>query len=190
MDELAIVESVKTGNEQAFQLLVTTYQNMVFNTVLGIVQQFEEAEDVAQEVFIQVYERIGSFRGDAKLSTWIYRIATTKALDWQRKKKAKKRFSGIRQLFGIENKSEELQVPDFVHPGVKLEQKENAAILLKALNAIPENQRTAFLLIKTEGLDYGTVADIMQISVKAVEGLMHRAKEGLRKQLSDYYSNK
>lgn len=187
MDEKAIVESIKTGNEQAFQLLVTSYQNMVFNTVLGIVQQYEEAEDVAQEVFIQVYERIGSFRGEAKISTWIYRIATTKALDWHRKKKAKKRFGTIKEMLGFADKSEELKVPDFVHPGVQLEQKEDAAVLFKALNTIPEKQRTAFLLIKIEGLDYVAVAEIMQISVKAVEGLMHRAKEGLRKQLNDYY---
>ena len=74
---------------------------MVFNTVLSIVQQQEEAEDVAQEVFVQAFISITKFRGDSKISTWLYRIAVTKALDHQRKKKSKKRFGLLKNVFGI-----------------------------------------------------------------------------------------
>jgi len=183
-----LIADLKNGSEQAFSVLVKTYQNMVFNTVLGIVQQFEDAEDVAQEVFIQVYQNINGFRGESKLSTWIYRISVTKSLDFERSKKAKKRFALFKNIIGIGEKEENIVV-EFHHPGIVLDKKEEAIVLFEAIKKLPENQRIAFVLIKTEGLNYNTVAQILNVSEKAVEGLMHRAKENLRKILADYYSN-
>lgn len=158
---------------------------MVYNTVLGIVQDATEAEDLAQEVFIQVYQSVKQFRSESKLSTWLYRIAVTKALDAERKKKAKKRMSHMRAWLGMEEKEQEPVV--FYHPGVQLDNREKAAMLFKALRLLPENQRAAFVLIKTEGLSYEEVAAVLQTSIKAVEALMHRAKENLRKQLQTYF---
>lgn len=189
MTEPQLIAELKDKNEQAFSMLVQTYQNMVFSTVLGIVQQFEEAEDVAQEVFIQVYQSIDGFRGDAKLSTWLYRISITKALDFERSKKAKKRLSALKNIVGIGENTEN-NIPDFHHPGISLDKKEEASTLFKAIKKLPENQRVAFVLIKTEGLSYSVTAQILNTTEKGVEGLMHRAKENLRKILNDYYSNK
>ncbi len=189
MTDQQLIAELKSGSEQAFSVLVQTYQNMVFNTVLGIVQQFEEAEDLAQEVFIQVYQSINGFRGESKLSTWIYRISITKSLDFERSKKAKKRFALLKNMIGI-GEQEENTVVEFHHPGIALDKKEEAIVLFKAIKKLPENQRVAFVLIKTEGLTYNTVAQILNVSEKAVEGLMHRAKENLRKFLADYYSDK
>ena len=81
MNEQELIQGLREGNETAFKYLVDTYQDRVFNTALGIVQNAEDAEDVAQEVFIQVYRSIHSFKGESKLSTWLYRIATTRSLD-------------------------------------------------------------------------------------------------------------
>ena len=158
---------------------------MVYNTVLSIVQDIQEAEDVAQEVFIQVYQSVKNFRGDAKLSTWIYRVAVTKALDAERKKKTKKRVANLKSWVGLGEKEEE--AAHFHHPGVQLDNKELAAVLFKAMQKLPENQRIAFTLIKAEGLSYDETAEIMNVTVKAVEALMHRAKENLRKRLQNYY---
>lgn len=188
MNEQELISSLQQGDSQAFKLLVDTWQHMVFNTVLGIVQDISEAEDVAQEVFIQVHQSVAGFRRDAKLSTWLYRIAVTKALDAERRKKAKKRFSTIRSFIGMEDTAE-IATP-FYHPGIALENKERSAILFKAMQQLPKNQRIAFLLIKTEGLNYEAAAAIMQLSIKAVEALMHRAKENLRKALQQYYSDR
>jgi RNA polymerase sigma factor (sigma-70 family) len=177
-----LIPQLKAGNEQAFRLLVESCQDMVYNTVLGIVQDMQEAEDVAQEVFIQVYRSIRTFRGEAKLSTWMYRIAITKALDWQRKKKIRKGVNAVASWIGLaESENEPVH---FYHPGVQLEQKEKAALVFKAIQSLPENQRVCFLLLKTEGLSYEEVAEILQISIKAVESLMHRARENLRKKLT------
>ncbi len=161
---------------------------MIYNTVLGIVQQAQEAEDVAQEVFVQAYLNIQGFRGDSKLSTWLYRIAISKALDWERKSRAKKRVNLVKSVFGIGTKEEDTVV-EFHHPGVQMENKEQAAMLFSAIKHLPENQRIAFVLIKVEGMSYDEASAVLQTTVKAVEALMHRAKENLRKTLTKYYSN-
>jgi len=186
LDEKLLIQALQTGSQQAFAQLVQLYQRMVFNTALSIIQQYEEAEDVAQEVFVQVYQSVKDFKGEAKLSTWLYRITITKSLDWQRKKKRKKRFALIEGLFGGNNEITH-EVPEFYHPGISMENKEKAAMLFKALNKLPDNQKIAFTLNKVEGLSYQDVADVMSVTVASVEAYLHRAKENLRKQLTEYY---
>lgn len=180
MTEQDLIQGLKSGNEAAFKYLVETYQDRVFNTAIGIVQNAEDAEDVAQEVFIQVYRSIHNFKGESKLSTWLYRIATTRALDLLRTRKSKKRSGIIQRLFGEDNEPV-FELPDFNHPGVALDRKENAAKLFKAIGELPENQRIAFTLHKLEDLSYQEVSEVMQTSLPAVESLMHRAKQNLRK---------
>ena len=187
MNDQDFIISLRNGNQLAFRQLVEAWQNMVYNTVLSIVQDNQEAEDLSQEVFIQVYQSIATFRGEARLSTWIYRIAITKALDAERKKKAKKRIANLKSWVGLGEKEE--QAVHFDHPGVKLDQKEKAAVVFAAMKQLPENQRVAFTLIKTEGLSYEETAAIMNITIKAVEALMHRAKDNLRKLLAQYYKD-
>ena len=186
MNELDLIQQLRAGDEQAFKSLVTNYQDLVYNTALGIVQNSEDAEDVAQEVFIQVYRSIDQFKGDARLSTWIYRITTTKALDHIRSRKRKKRFAFITSLFGPND--ELIHEPiDFQHPGVALDRKEQAALLFQMINQLPENQKVAFTLHKTEELSYQEIADVMQLSVSAVESLLFRARQNLRKLLEKHY---
>lgn len=182
MNEIELIQQLRNGDEQAFKLLVETYQDMVFNTAIGIVQNAEDAEDVAQEVFIKVFHSIHSFKGESKLSTWMYRITLSSALDHVRSRKSKKRFAFLQRLFG--NGNEPLhEVPDFYHPGVALDQKENAAKLFKAIDKLPESQKIAFTLHKLENLSYQEISEVMKTSVSAVESLMHRAKQNLRKML-------
>lgn len=188
MDERILVEQLKQGDETAFKTIVETWKNMVYNTALGIVQNAEDAEDITQETFVQVYQSIRSFKGESKFSTWLYRITVAKALDHERKKKRKKRFAYVKSLFG--NDSEVVvHPPDFHHPGVLLDQKENAAVLFHAISQLPENQRVAFTLHKVDGLSYQEVSEVMQTSVSSVESLMHRAKTNLKKKLEDYYKD-
>ena len=182
MNELELIQGLQNGDEPAFKYLVDTYQDRVFNTTIGIVQNAEDAEDVAQEVFIQVYRSIHNFKGESKLSTWLYRIATTRSLDLLRSRKSKKRFGFIQRMFGESNEPMH-EIPDFNHPGVALDRKENAAKLFKAIAQLPENQKTAFTLHKLEDLSYQEISEVMQASVAAVESLMHRAKQNLRKML-------
>ncbi|HNC38715.1 MAG TPA: RNA polymerase sigma factor, partial [Chitinophagaceae bacterium] len=141
-----------------------------------------------QEVFIQAFRSIGSFKGESKLSTWLYRIATTRSLDLLRSKKSKKRFGFLQRLF---NEQGELlyDPPEFHHPGIALEQKENAAKLFKAITKLPENQKAAFTLHKLEGVNYQEISEILDTTVSSVEMLMYRAKLNLRKILEADGSN-
>ena len=187
MNEQLLIQQLHLGVESAFAHLVETYQHLVYNTVLSIIQSREDAEDVAQEVFIQVYQSIKQFKGESKLSTWMYRIAITKSLDWQRKKTRKKRFAIVERLFGSNDESTGYDPPEFNHPGVVIENKEKATILFKAMMNLPENQKIAFTLNKVEGLSYFEVAEVMQVTEASVEALLHRAKQNLRKELKSFY---
>lgn len=161
---------------------------MVYNTVLGFVQDTGDAEDITQEVFIKVYENIKGFKEQSKLSTWIYRISITQAIDFTRHKNRMKRSGFLVRLFGDKNEMI-YDPPDFIHPGVLTENKERSAILFKAINKLPENQRIAFLLQKVEDCSQQKIAEIMQLKEGAVESLLMRAKGNLKKSLIGYYSS-
>ena len=150
-------------------------------------QNDEDAEDITQEVFVQVYQSVSSFKGDAKFSTWLYRITIAKALDHEKRKKRKKRFAFVQSLFGEQGETQYHPV-EFNHPGVQLENKEKATQLFKALQQISDNQRIAFTLNKIEGLNNQEIAAIMNTSFYAVESLLARAKTNLKKKLENYYS--
>ncbi len=184
--EEELVRKLQNGEQQAFKIVVDQYQHMVYNTVLGIVQNEEDAEDITQEVFVRVYQSIGSFRGDSKFSTWLYRISIAKALDNEKSKRRKKRFAFIQRLFG-ENGEDQYHPVEFNHPGVVLDNKEKARELFMALNKIPDKQRLAFTLNKIEGLNNNEIAEIMNTSFYAVESLLARAKKNLKEQLKNYY---
>jgi len=183
-----LVKRLKAGEEEAFRELVSNYQDKVFNTCISFVKNPEDADDLTQEVFIEVYSSIQKFREDAKLSTWIYRITVNKALEHIRKVKRKKR-SGFLQWLGNDEQDQEWQVADFNHPGIQAENRERAGILLKAIENLPEKQRIAFTLHKMEDLSYEQIAEVMQKSLSSVESLMHRAKNNLKKELYAYYNS-
>ena len=186
INETELIEQLKKGDETAFRTIVEQWKDMVYNTILGIVQNETEAEDLAQDVFIKVYEKVSTFKGDSKFSTWLYRIATTTALDHLRSKKRKKRFGFLQSLGGGGDENE--SIPDFHHPGVSLDNKERSAVLFKAIEGLPENQKAAYTLHKLEGLSYRDVSEVLNTSVSAVESLMSRANQNLRKQLEEYYN--
>ena len=105
MNEIEFIQSLQQGNQQAFAELVELYKNKIFNTAIGILQNEHDAEEIAQEVFIEVFRSIKNFKNDSSLSTWIYRITVNKSLDHIRKSKRNKRFGIVVNLFKEENTS-------------------------------------------------------------------------------------
>jgi len=182
-----LILALQQKSETAFRELVDLYQNRVYNTCLGLLQNDEEAEEAAQDVFIEIYKSIDKFRGDAKLSTWMYRIATTKSLERIRKRKTQKRFAFLQSLTGGDQDYESTSNATFDHPGVILENKEHAQALFKAIKELPESQRVAFTLHKVEGLPYQEISEVLETSVSSVESLMFRARKNLQKKLKAYY---
>jgi len=186
LNESELIALLKKKDREAFKEIVETWQDMVFNTAIGFLQNAEDAEDAAQEVFLQVFESVASFKEESKISTWIYRITISKCLDQLRKKKRKKRFAFIQSLYG-KNDILLIDPPDFFHPGVKAENKENAAVLFKAIDKLPVNQKTAFVLNRIENLSYREISEIMNSSESAVDSLLQRAKKNLQAHLKEYY---
>ena len=185
MNEQELIQQLRQGNEPAFRWLVENYRNRVFHTVLNILQDDKEAEDAAQETFIQVFESVGTFKEESSLSTWVYRIAVRKALDKIRRRNTRARLHKVLPWWMPEEKKSNDDM--FYHPGIVAENKEKAAILFKAIESLPEKQRLAFTLIKVQGMNYEEACGIMQQNIKAVESLITRAKLNLQKQLETYY---
>lgn len=188
MTDKQIVSGVIEGDQEAFKQLVEGHQDKTYSICLGYLQNQEDAEDVAQEVFIEVFRSAKKFKVESTLTTWIYRIAVNKCLEHLRRIKTKKRFGFLSSLFGKEELLGERH-SDFEHPGVKLENKERAAILMKHIESLPENQRTAFQLHKMQDMSYQEVAQVLNTSLSSVESLMFRAKKNLQKSLKEYYEN-
>jgi len=188
-NEEELIKKLQKGEQEAFKKVIDLYQNMVYNTIISIVQNEADAEDITQEVFIKIYQSVGSFKGDAKFSTWLYRITIAKSLDNEKRKRRKKRFAFIQRLFGEDGEAQYHPV-EFNHPGVILDNKEKAVELFKALQKIPDSQRIAFTLNKIEGLNNNEIAAIMNTTFYAVESLLARAKANLKKELKTYYLQK
>lgn len=182
MQESELLHHIKQGNSKAFFELVALYKQRVLNTCYRFLLSKEDAEDVSQEVFVEVYQSIHSFRAESSLATWIYRIAVTKSLDELKKRKRKKRITSIGRMLHLDD------VATWLTGGKKadeaLYEKESLKEIYSALDQLPDNQRAAFTLSKVEGYSNGEIADILQTSVSAVEALMHRAKKRLSEILS------
>jgi RNA polymerase sigma-70 factor, ECF subfamily len=175
MTEDALVHHLKSGNQAAFNDLLRLYGPKVVNTCYRFLLNQQDAEDIAQEVFIEVYHSIKSFRQDAQLSTWIYRIAVTKSLDELKKRKRHKRFAAFGKLLHIDDVMHWLSGGSMPDKGVQADEK--SAEIQAALNTLPDNQRIAFTLSKIDGYSNPEIADIMQTTVIAVESLIKRAKK-------------
>lgn len=186
MSESQLVEAIKNNDQQAFKSLVDKYQEIVLNTCYNLVNDEDEAKDLTQEVFIEIYNSIQKFRGDAKLSTWIYRIAINKSLNFIRAAKRKRLISSIDAMFKTSNVGYLKSDKSFDADHIIIESEISKA-LYGAIEGLSKSQRIAFSLHKLEDVSYNQIAEIMDLSLPAVESLIHRAKLNLQKKLINYY---
>ncbi len=190
MNEKEHINQIAQDNKEAFQKLYELYSSKVYNTIISYTKNEEDAEELLQDVFLTIYNSANTFKGESSMSTWIYRIAINKSLDFLRKKNSVKRFGIFTSLYKKDTGDIVHESVDFDHPGVKLENKENGQLLFKAMDCLAENQKTAFILTQIEGLSQQEAADIMNTSRKAIESLLQRAKANLKKDLEKYYPNR
>lgn len=176
-----------SSNHSDFIVIYNQYKVLVYNVALHYLQNVEDAEEITQDVFVQVHNSLDSFKENSSLKTWIYRITINKSLDFIKHKNSVKRFF----IFGKKSENEkELEIlSNFEHPGIDLVNKENAAILFKVINELTENQKTAFILSKLDGLSNPEISEIMNVSVSSVESLVFRAKTTLKEKLSNKFEN-
>lgn len=173
-----------------FTHIYKEHNKLVYNLALSYVQNIEDAQDITQEVFVKIHQFLPKFKeGNASLKTIIYRITINHCLDFLKAKKTKKRFGFIVDFFSNESNEPDFNIGDFNHPGVLMENKEELQQLFKAINSLPDQQKTAVILLKIEGRSQKETAEIMKSTSKAVESLFQRAKQNLSKKLLNNKGN-
>lgn len=184
MEEFEIISDILKGDKEKFRLLVDKYKQMVFRTCMGFVHDKDDADDLTQEVFIQVYQSLSKFNKKSAFSTWLYRISVNASLNKIRKTSGRSLFQRFESVFSGEDKNyPQFSISDMEDPENILIRQEHSRWLQKALDSLPENQRTAIILSKYDDLPQKEIAEIMDITEGAVEALLQRAKKNLREKL-------
>jgi len=183
MDEKELIIALKAGDQSAFKLLIKLHGIKVLNTCYRFLLDKQDAEDLSQEIFLQIHQSLPKFRGEAKLSTWIYRITISKCLDEIKSRKRKKRITSIGKFVALEKVAFWLLGNE--HSDQQLLLDESMRNITNALDRLPDNQRIAFTLSKMEGYSNTEIAEIMQTSNIAVETLISRAKKKMMQALSN-----
>jgi len=185
MTDGEIIGLILEGDRNKYRMLVERYQALVFRTCMGFLHNREDADDLTQEVFIQAYQSLPKFKGEASFSTWIYRIALNASLNRVRKTKGNFFLQKLETLFGFDKKNDS-SLSGSDNPESLFIRTEQRELVTKALNSLPEKQRIAIVLSKYDDLPQKEIADIMNITEGAVEALIQRAKANLRKKLSSF----
>lgn len=184
--DIDIIKALASGDQAKLNVLYESHIERVYSTAMHYLQNSVEAEEIAQDVFIEIVRSAKKFRGDAKVSTWIYRITCNKCLDHLRKRRSVKSLKISFSMFQTES---EMQVPDMEHPALLMEQGEQTRQIFEALKKLNERQHQAFVLRYFEDLSQKEISAIMDITEKGVEGLLQRAKAELRVLLKNVRRN-
>ena len=175
---MELLQRLVNRDQSALKELYQDLGAKVYNTAISYVQDSSEAEEITQDVFLEVYKSAAQFKGKSSVSTWVYRITVNKSLDLLKYKKRSRRFANLFSL-----SETKIDLPHFDHPGILLENKDEARVLFEQIYLLPNQQKTAFILAYVEELPRGEIAEIMDLKLKAVESLLHRAKKNLREKL-------
>ena len=178
-----LMAKTASGDESAFEGLVNRHQTSVLNLVYRFIGDKTQAKDLAQEVFLRVWQAASSYKPEAKFTTWIYRITANLCFNELKSSRRKKWFQFLRQDVDHETRTEE-DLPDrSPSPEELLLVKERNLQITEALQSLPENQRMAIILKRYDDLSYEEIAQVLGCSVPAVESLLVRAKGTLQKKL-------
>ena len=168
----------KNTLEVEFEQILSDYSDRVINVCYSFLNSREDAEDAAQEVFVEIYLSSANFQNHAKLTSWIFRVAVNKSIDVIRRRNRKKRVADLTGLFFHRKDA----VP-YQGPVESLDEKERKAVLYQAIEQLPERQRVAIVLCKIEELSVKEAAEVMGASCSSVESLLFRGRTNLEKQL-------
>lgn len=194
MTDQELITGILNRDKPVIQLLVNKYHKQVIKTAFYFVHDMDDAEDLAQDVYLEILESIGKFRQSASLSTWIYRVTVNKSLNFVRKNKRRQRVKQFETFFQRKDAVAGQAITEPSSDENLLVTKERKQMLDAAINSLPENQRTAFILSKYEEMSYRQISEVMNLSLSSIESLLQRAKQNLQKKLivqfSEYSNNK
>jgi RNA polymerase sigma-70 factor, ECF subfamily len=172
-DTIQVAQTVRqTGEDLTFERLYEMYRGRVFSTAYRMLSNRADAEDVTQDVFVKVFKKLKSFRGDSAVSTWIYRIAINACLDFRRRRR-------LRQAVSLDDGMEVGSTPLSV-----------ARLIESALPRMAEGYRQVFILHDIQGLKHEEIGKILGITGGASKSQLHRARAFLRRELSPYLEDR
>ena len=181
----ALISAYLKGNEYAFEVLVSRYQDKLVNYVNRLIHDYDMAVDLAQEAFVRVYRNANRYRGEYQFSTWLYRIATNLAIDEIRRRKRKGRFFFYNVTGRFQEGDGTFPLPDLGDsPERSLVRSEKLERLQRAIDSLPQKYRLAFILKEVQELSYQEISTILKISLGTVKSRVYRAKMLLRQKLS------
>lgn len=185
MTDNDIIKLILQGDLDKFSLLVERYQPMVFRTCMGFLHNQNDSDDLTQEIFINVYQSLSRFKNRSSFSTWLYRISINASLNKVRRSSGNPFMQSLDRIFGTgEQNYSEINISEMENPESIIIKNEHRMWVQKALDSLPENQRTAIILSKYDDLSQKEIAEIMNTTEGAIEALIQRAKANLRRKLT------
>lgn len=183
-EDAQLIDETLAGNTSAFGQLVQKYQDRLFNTLVHVTGCREEAEDVAQETFVQAYLKLRTFERRASVYTWMYRIAFNLWITRRRRRRPEISVEQSREVSGDE------PTDSIEGPLQRLEREERARQIHKAIGELSEEHRTILVLREMEGCCYETISEILDLPVGTVRSRLHRARIHLKRRLKDVLQEK
>jgi RNA polymerase sigma-70 factor (ECF subfamily) len=187
MDEKELIERIKKGETKYFAEIINKYKKVVFGHTYNFLRNKEEAEDATQEIFVSVFNNLGHFRGDSKLSTWIYRITVNTCKNKLKQlKRLKANFNEEFYEDGAEEKESMVNLikeKEEKEPDKAFVSDEVRKTVYGRIDELTEEQKQVILLRDVDGLSYDEIGSILKLSVSAVKSKLFRARENLREKL-------
>jgi RNA polymerase sigma-70 factor, ECF subfamily len=196
-DDRELVARAQQGDGAAFAELVSRHQRQMYKLAMRMTGSEADAQEVLQEAFLNAYQKLPLFRGEAQFSSWLYRIAANAALMRLRRKRRapeevpEQPIELASPRFNAEGYFEEAPVSDWSQRAdEKMMSKELGGAIETAVKALPDDYRTVFLLKDVDGLSNEEIASALELSVPAVKSRLHRARLALRERLGDFFHEK
>lgn len=185
-EEQALLQRIRAGDEISFEALVKQHAGAVIGLAWRLIGHREDAEDLAQEAFLRLHRALPAFRGDSKISTWLYRTTTRLAIDHLRRERLKRRLFFLRAR---EDDADPVELAGDTRrdPGREAATRESMIRLRQAMKLLSPRQQVVFTLRHHEGLSLREIADHLQMETGTVKSHLHRAVTLLRRELADYY---
>lgn len=179
--DMDIIARVRNGDSQAYAVLVDRYRNFVFTLVLRYVKTREDAEEVAQDVFVKAYRSLGDFRGGSKFSTWLYTVATTTALSWLRKKRPEHHSLDDERVFvSVDNQEGGMSAN-------RIEQKSRVQMVNEAINMLGPDDALVLTLFYKGEQTLEEIAAVLKKEPNSVKVQLHRARGRLKEKINQHF---
>lgn len=189
MTDHNLVTQFKEGSMEAMEAIVDRYENRIFNFGLKMCGQFQDAEDITQDTFLNAFRYLNNFREETKLKNWLFKIAATACIRKRRKKKCEPdRELSLDSFMNKDGIHETYDIPDWSDdPSDKVIQAEMNTVINDSIKTLPHKYKLVFNLREIEGFSTKETADILNISVVSVKTRLHRARLALREKISHSY---